>query len=375
MISSIRIEGYRGFEYFEMNDLGRINLLVGTNNSGKTSVLEAIYLLSSVGDPASLWEMLWRRGERLPPMLSAAGDRPPRRSPVELGVSHLFTGHEAQPGSSIRISARNQTPARTLEYAIAEGSPRDQAEIFGSDDEGVLTSRLVLEVKGNPRPAISMIPLTRAGGLVMDAVDMSARRARQRTSEASPAHFITTESLAGDELVAMWNKIALTPTEGLVLKALQFLDRDIERIAAQATSGPYYPSQARGGFIVRRKGWEQPVPIGSMGDGMWHMLAMAIAITQCKGGVLLVDEIDTGLHYSAMSRMWSLIYNAARDLDVQVFATTHSYDCVYSLAQICSNVAMQKSVTVQRIESGKRQSIPYDEEEITVAASRDIEVR
>jgi predicted ATP-dependent endonuclease of OLD family len=76
-----------------------------------------------------------------------------------------------------------------------------------------------------------------------------------------------------------------------------------------------------------------------------------------------------------MSQMWSLIYNAAMDLDVQVFATTHSYDCVYSLAQICSNRDMQKSVTVQRIEAGGKRSIPYDEDEITVAATRDIEVR
>jgi hypothetical protein len=73
--------------------------------------------------------------------------------------------------------------------------------------------------------------------------------------------------------------------------------------------------------------------------------------------------------------MWSLIHNAAKELDVQVFATTHSYDCVYSLAQICSSVDIQKSVTVQRIEPGKRRSVPYDEDEITVAASRDIEVR
>lgn len=172
----------------------------------------------------------------------------------------------------------------------------------------------------------------------------------------------------------MWNQVALTPREAMVLKALQFLDPDIERIAAQATTGPGY-GPTRGGFIVKRKGSEQPVPIGSMGDGMWRMLAMAIAITQCKGGVLLVDEIDTGLHYTAMSQMWSLIYNAACELDVQVFATTHSYDCVYSLAQIGSTCDIKPSVTVQRIEAGKQRSVPYDEDEISMAASRDIEVR
>jgi predicted ATP-dependent endonuclease of OLD family len=169
----------------------------------------------------------------------------------------------------------------------------------------------------------------------------------------------------------MWNAVALTPAEELVLKALKFLDRKIERIAAQA-SGAHYFGETRGGFIVKRAGSDQPVPIGSMGDGMWRMLAMAIAITQCRGGVLLVDEIDTGLHYSVMSQMWDLLYGAAQDLDVQVFATTHSYDCVYSLAQFCET---KRSVTVQRIEPGKKRAVPYDEEEITVAASRDIEVR
>jgi predicted ATPase len=181
--------------------------------------------------------------------------------------------------------------------------------------------------------------------------------------------------MTGDELVSMWNKVSLTPTEGMVLRALQFLDPSIERIAAQALPGPAYAAQSRGGFIIKRRGWEQPVPIGSMGDGMWRMLSMAIAISQCKGGVLLIDEIDTGLHYAVMSQMWSLIYNTARELDVQIFATTHSYDCVYSLAQICSSHDARHSVTVQRIEPGRHHSVPYDEDEISVAASRDIEVR
>lgn len=374
MITSIQIEGYRGLERFEMGDLGRLNLLVGTNNSGKTSVLEAIYLLFAAGNPAALWQLLWRRGERLPPVLFASGDRPPRRSPIELDISHLFSGHEAQPGSKIRISGQNQSAHRVLEYSIREVSPDDQAEIFSADEEGGLTSRLVLDINGMPKPLLSSVLLSSAGGLSTEALDTSVRRSRQRGGEASPAYFVTAESLSGEELTANWSKIALTPQENLVLQALQFLDPDIERIAAQATSGAY-SSQSRGGFIVKLRGQEQPVPIGSMGDGMWRMLAMAIAITQCEGGVLLVDEIDTGLHYSVMAQMWSLIYSAASALNVQVFATTHSYDCIYSLAQVCSDSNIQRSVSVQRVEAGKGRSVPYDEREITTATSRDIEVR
>jgi len=376
MISSIHIKGYRAFDNFEMSGLGRINLLVGTNNSGKTSVLESIYLLSSQGDPGALGQLLRRRGERLPATVVPGAEGAIRRSSVELDISHLFRGHELQPGATVRIASQNQQPARWIEFQMAELSPKDQPEFFPpSDDDIGPASRVALVVHGFPRPTPSIIPLTRNGGLQPDAIDTFQRRRQRLLTDQPPAYFITTESLTGDELVGMWNKISLTPTEGMVLRALQFLDSDIERIAAQATASPGYGTQIRGGFIIKRRGWEQPVPIGSMGDGMWRMLAMAIAISHCRGGVLLIDEIDTGLHYSVMSKMWHLIYNTARELDVQVFATTHSHDCVYSLAQVCMNGESDRGVTVQRIEPGRNRSVPYDQDEIKMAALRDIEVR
>lgn len=87
-----------------------------------------------------------------------------------------------------------------------------------------------------------------------------------------------------------------------------------------------------------------------------------------------MDEIDTGLHYTVMSAMWKLIYNAAREFNVQVFATTHSYDCVYSLASLHDD-AEAHHITVQRIEAGKARAVPYTQTEIKIAAEREIEVR
>jgi hypothetical protein len=371
MISSIRIHGYRGFEHFEMSGLARVNLLVGPNNSGKTSALEAIHLLSSTGDPATLWQLLWRRGERLPSSVLSLPDRPLRRSQVELDVSHLFFGHDAQSGRAIRIEAFNGNQERFIDYSVSE-IPSEQSELFGEED-APLGPRLGLVLNGQPKPVISLISLTRSGGLYADSIEIPARRNRLRSGElTSPALFITTESVNSDELISMWNKLALTRSEELVLSALQFLDPNIERIASQ--SATYY-GQGRGGFIVKLKDREQPVPIGSMGDGMWRMLAMAIAITQCKGGVLLVDEIDTGLHYTVMAKMWKLIFNAAKQFDVQVFATTHSSDCVYSIAELWRDLDRDNSISLQRIEAGRRSSVPYDPEEISIAAQREIEVR
>jgi hypothetical protein len=376
MISSIQLTGYRGFERFEMVGVGRVNLLVGTNNSGKTSVLEAIDLLTSRGDPVSLWSLLWRRGERLV-VVAPPAERAPRsqQQQVEAEVCHLFTGHEVHPQSTFTLTARNQTPERSLTFTIVELSAKERVEIFGPSDDGTLPSRLALQIKGSPAPITSLVPLSQYGSMAYSALETTRRR--RSIADNPPSQFITTDSLSMENLVSLWNNVALKPEEELVLRALRFFDNDIERIATQSSVQPFFfgvPS--RGGFIVKRKGVEQPIPIGSMGDGMWRMLAMAIAITQCKDGVLLVDEIDTGLHYTVMADMWRLIHGAAKEFNVQVFATTHSFDCVHSLACVCvGNGDSKDQVTLHRIERGKSKSIPYSEEEIRVAAERNIEMR
>ncbi len=118
------------------------------------------------------------------------------------------------------------------------------------------------------------------------------------------------------------------------------------------------------------------MPIGSLGDGVWRMLAIAISLAVSQNGILLIDEIDTGLHYSVLEKLWHMVMKTAKDLNVQVFATTHSYDCITSLASICHADSEAKSeVTIQRIEAGKKKAVAYDEGDIVMAAERHIEMR
>ena len=103
-------------------------------------------------------------------------------------------------------------------------------------------------------------------------------------------------------------------------------------------------------MIVKLSDSDLPIPIGSMGDGIWRLLGLALATVSAQGGVLLVDEIDSGLHYSTMSDMWKIIWQTATKLDVQVFATTHSSDCWQSLASIASKEKEDKNrITIHRI--------------------------
>lgn len=137
MIPSIHIAGYRLFDRFDMADLGRVNLLVGSNSSGKTSLLEALYLFASRGDPATLRTLLLRRGERVP----AEADQGLAR--VELDPSHLFTGHEARVGSQFTIAA----PEELITFSIVELGPKELADILETDDVESLESRLAFQIE------------------------------------------------------------------------------------------------------------------------------------------------------------------------------------------------------------------------------------
>lgn len=374
MISSIHIEGFRGFERFDMDELGHVNLLVGTNNSGKTSLLEALHLLTSRADPSAIWKILWRRGEN-----GIERIRPPERGYPEVDASHLFTGHQLQAKTAFALSAKDQAPRQYLKVQVADLT-EGESDLFSVHGKNI--PKLGLRLKGDPAPITDLIPLSASGTLSAELLDTPRRLRKGQTRDfVSRVRYITTDAMDPDDLVEMWNVIALTSDEDLVLTALACIDPGIERIVALST--PYRRdwrgSTGRSGFIVKHKRFENPVPIGSMGDGIWRLFSLAIAITQCRGGVLLVDEIDTGLHYTAMSDMWKLIIQTAHIFDVQVFATTHNSDCLKSLVssndEHIDKFPPLPTVSVQRIERDNNRAVSYTEEEIRKAIQHFVEIR
>ena len=369
MFQAIKIRGYRGLSTYDIGDVGRVNLLVGQNNGGKTSVLEALYILGSNGDPGALWRICNRRGERF------VEDRPmPRRGEVD--VSHLFTGHGLAVGQSISVLGMNALASQEVTVAVDDLQEPDGKDVTDLliDDDATSWRRVALNVKSTLLKRRQSIPLSRQGGLDLDTAEFALRRRNVVDREvAANVHFVSTESFNGNELIRLWDRIQLTPNEALVLQALRFIDRSIEDIRSFGSGSLYGP---KGGFIVKRKGEPVPFPLGSLGDGAWRILTLAITLTQCAGGMLFIDEIDTGLHYTVMADMWRLIHAASKEFNVQVFASTHSYDCVQSLATICQSAEdVVDEVTIQRIESGKPIAIRFSEAEVRTAAERHIEIR
>ena len=97
-----------------------------------------------------------------------------------------------------------------------------------------------------------------------------------------------------------------------------------------------------------------------MGDGMTHILNMIIALLGCENGILLLDEAESGLHYTTQNKLWKLIFELSEKYHVQVFATTHSNDCINAFRK---NNLVQRGL-IYRLEHVKQhfRSQRYDNE-------------
>lgn len=365
MFSSVTVEGFRCFSRFELAPLERVNLLVGANNSGKSAMLEAIALLASRGDPRAIVEAALRRGE----VIHAEG------SEVRADVRRLFHGHVLRGDSPISLSGQMATMLahvqlrirrlrRIRKVATDEEGKRHVVEAFLEDDDFEDAPRY-LERKFEYPGATQLGQKFKLGpgdGLIWPPTDQSI-------DSGHDVFYVPTESLSGDEVLELVSPVLLTEAEQWLLESLRLIDEDIEgfRLAPRPSHGRY---QSRESVIVKLRGASAPVPIGSLGDGVWRLFSLAAAMVATPGGVVLVDDIDTGLHYSIMERMWRQLSAIATNLDVQLFATSHSRDCYEALAATEEGLA-----TIHRIERGRERSVVFGGAMVAAAAANDVEVR
>ncbi|MDY6938105.1 MAG: AAA family ATPase [Cyanobacteriota bacterium] len=375
MYKTIEIYNFRGFQSFKLENIGRLNLLVGVNNSGKTSILEAIQLLSSKSDLKPILEILERRGEYL---VSEDFSANPHLE-IEFDICHFFHTHKLEGGSKFLISGLKQEIQEKFE-ALIDFSAMTIESIYFNQDIKNEDSKLDKVPKFINKWTVDdeivnllHLPLSPNNGISEQYRRISRRDVKEKNSSV---RFITSSSLDTKLTVDLFDRIVLTENETLIYEALQTIEPKLERIASVALNQYGYREPSRGGFVVRLSDSDRRVPIGSLGDGIWRMLGLALAIANVKNGILLVDEIDTGLHFTVMADMWKLIWETAKRLNVQVFATTHNSDCWTSLASIASREDVSEDgITIHRIERDKNTSIVFSEREIAIAAERGIEVR
>ena len=133
--------------------------------------------------------------------------------------------------------------------------------------------------------------------------------------------------------------------------------------------------------LVKLSGVSRPVPLNSMGDGMLRVLQLSLKIFAAKGGFLLIDEFENGLHYSVQEKVWALLFEMAERHDIQIFATTHSWDCIESFTKVAvartetDGVLFRLGRSVRSSDQGRVIATVFDEAALQNITQQDVEVR
>ncbi|MCP4138058.1 MAG: ATP-binding protein [bacterium] len=188
---------------------------------------------------------------------------------------------------------------------------------------------------------------------------------RQHTIQLVPP-----QGIIDIKITALWDKINLTDLKNEVISGLKLIDPGIQDIALVGdTDDSRIP-------IARYKGTKEGIPLKTLGDGMTRIFHIILAMVNAKNGVLLIDEFENGLHWNVHSNLWKMIFTLSERLTVQVFATTHSRDCIKGFHEAWSS---QKTPgTFHRLEADSgtgARIVEYSPETLTDALETGVEIR
>ena len=123
-------------------------------------------------------------------------------------------------------------------------------------------------------------------------------------------------------------------------------------------------------------GMNRPVPVQFLGEGLNRMLGLVLSIGEVKGGLLLIDEIENGLHHSVQEEVFSILLDLAKSFDVQIFATTHSNECIRAAHRTLREYGPQE-LAFYRLDRVNEEVkvMSFDDEMLETATEFNMEIR
>ena len=355
MLRSLEIQNYRNLRHLTIEKLGRVNLLVGKNNTGKTSVLEAVYLWVNNGRFERIYECLEIRDG----FLESISEDSYLRSQALL--SSLFTD---------RLSGNREGTIKIIfwrESNLSELAIRLQYVKLNP----IITVNLPVE----SLPEVLRLAVSASNDTV-EHIILAEQFIRLKEPNFPdygfprelPNQFIRSNGENNHPIGLLFDKIATTDWEDEVVNALKIIDPRISKLAfrTDTISNKRYP-------VVRLEGSNNPLPLRSMGDGINRILTIILAMVNCENGYLLIDEFENGLHYSVQEKLWEIIFYLAERINIQVFATTHSNDTIKAFGEVANVKPEYNDAQLIQLRNikGEISAVLFNSQDVEIATETD----
>lgn len=319
-VSKLEIGAFRGLERVSFPELGRVNLFLGGTNSGKTSVLEAIALLDEPQSPLT-WVRVANRREPSPwaSLTSSLVDR----------LRYLFPLRDGKP-EKIELTFSGRTEIREIRARYEDLAGQRRAERFDREtgeslvvDEDRMGLGVSVEVV---HKQMSLVPEEPSRWEVWEGEPVLSRRRSSSDLQRSRVRTISPyEHWLRPHPTREFSEGVFEGRESATVELLKKIDPKIEEVRVltlQREPTLYFKYEGAG-----------LLPVSAFGDGIRRALTMALVVPRASGGLLLIDEIETGLHVSMLARMFTWLIEACQEHDVQLCVTTHSLEAVDALLE------------------------------------------
>lgn len=344
MISSIQIKNYRCLKFLKVDRFSQVNLITGENNTGKSTLLEAITLYASQGDIEWIFKLLTERGEYYRAETGADSTALNLKSLASLFYDRKVLVNNGNGAITITATTDKRETADTLHLKIVEMGEQNTVG---------------LEIENQTQK------------LIMPLFIDHPSRFYSHIKSVMPYKLVRTNSFFKSS-EQLWDSIILTEKEDLTVEALQIIDPNIERLAFIEIDASGFRKP-----VVRVKGKEGIIPLSGMGDGINRVLSIILALVNCPDGVLLIDEFENGLHHTVQHKLWEVIFKMATKLNIQVFATTHSNDCIITFEELLNDDVHTNDGKLVRLDNkdGRIIQVEFDPEEMKIATEQRINLR
>jgi len=356
MIKEFSITNFKCFEYIVTKPWERVNLVAGKNNIGKTALLEAIWMHEGAHNAELALRVEQFRG------ITGFNNKD--------FLSDLFAEFKSE--KEIILKAKYQD-GKTLTLKIIQEESKElkpiieTPEIQGSANIAPITPKVIFEGSENGnnicksefflalnqqgRPQ----PFSLAGKKMVrpSAVFVSTGFSKEAKNKMNAERF--------SEQVERKRKRD-------IIEALKIIDDRLQDLALS--------KRGVENFVCGDIGYNKMLPLSLMGEGMERYLSFVLAILTAENGIVLIDEIENGFHHSIHAKVWSNLAKLARQYNVQIITTTHSYECIKAAHESFKRDEKYDFVLHRLDRVGRRiEDVTYDKETLEAALKSDMEIR
>ena len=357
MYKDITIQRFRGIKYLKIDDFRQVNLFVGKNNCGKTTILEGLFLLTG---PTNA---------KLPLKINSFRNF----NVIDENSWSLFFNN-LDINSDIKLSGGLIKPQEkrlliikpSIKSIAVEKTTIDQKVINIQDSYSELTPavdglKLEYSLTKNKRK----IPEKIITGIVARDPEIQFEMLKDY-KERLRGVFINPATISGD-VATRFNNVQIKKQTGKIIDVLRQIEPLLDNLSLGAD-----------GIIYCDIGLDRLMPLNVMGNGMFRILSIILAISDTKNGIVLIDEIENGFHYSSQGILWDTIFKSAEEFNVQIFATTHSIECVKAFSSSYSHLEKDNDeIRLYRVErkADDCKIVSYDHKILEASLDSDWEVR